>query len=336
MQGVQEIHNSLLRSIDTEDSGIFSSDIPFIGETRWIARGIQMGTDEHPRYLVTQLIKCAHPFPFTQLQVSRDNDSTLSDPETDKSQQEKKPYNRSRSNKPKQKDGQGTPLNSDSETNKNLPITNILSRSAQFDFLEDKEIIKPESKEYNEYKSVPNKPKVPDATGAGTGQGDYSQNSTNEQTKIKRSKGVGADLDMLTEAVRILKDDGMDIKIRMASTMPLASAPHKWQWGYLDSSTQTKRNVIAIDIKRKDKYYCWVDIEQRRKGECTVGLLKSDTKIGDETLLTILKNLSRLKGIWNGSKGTATSGFDIEYERVLHTWNSAEKLIQTITQKIQM
>uniref|UniRef100_Q31F41 TnsE C-terminal domain-containing protein n=1 Tax=Hydrogenovibrio crunogenus (strain DSM 25203 / XCL-2) TaxID=317025 RepID=Q31F41_HYDCU len=333
--GIQEIHNSLLRGIDTDHSGIFSCGIPYVGITRWIAKGIQMGTNEHPRYLITQLIKCSHPFPFTQLQVSRDNDAGQAAPETDKSQNEKKPYNRP--NRQKKSNEESNPLNSESETHKNLPISNILSRSAQFDFIENKEIIKPESKEYNEYKSMPDKPKAPDAKGAGTGQGDYSQNSTNEQAKVKRRNGVGADLSMLTEAVQILKDGGMDIKIRMTSTLPLASSPHRRQWAYLDSGTQTKRNVIAIDIKRNSTHYCWVDIEQRRKGECAVGLLKSDKPIGDEVLLTILKNLSRLKGIWGGSKGNAVSDFNIYYNRVLHTWDSAPilaKIIETKTQKI--
>jgi len=138
---------------------------------------------------------------------------------------------------------------------------------------------------------------------------------------------------MLTEAVKILKHDGMDIKIRMTSTLPLASPPHRRQWAYLDSGTQTRRNVIAIDIKRNGIHYCWIDIEQRRKGECAVGLLKSDKPIGDETLLTILKNLSRLKGIWEGSKGRALSSFDVDYDRVLHIWDTPIKLSNIIKQK---
>jgi hypothetical protein len=329
--GVQEIHNSLLRNMDTEESGFFNCGIPFIGETRWIAKGINMGTKLHPRYLVLQLTKCSHPFPFSELQVNRDNDSTLADPETDIPLNKKKQYKRNRRNTKPGNDGH--PLNSETETNRNLPITNLLSQSAQFDFLEHREIIKPDSKEYNQYKSVPNQPKAPEPTGAGTGQGDYSQNSTNQPTKINRKKGVGADLDMLTEAVRILKEDGMDIKVRVVGEMPLSGSAHKRQWAYFDSSIQAKRSYVAIDIKRNNQYYCWVDIEQRRKGECAVGLLKQNEPIGDETLGLILRNLSRLKGVWEGANGNALNGTSVVFERVLHTWDSASKLANTIKSK---
>jgi len=329
---VNEIHNSLVREMDTENSGFFNCKIPFEGTTRWIARGIDMGTKEKPRYLILQLNKCSHPFPFEELQVDRDNNSSQADPETDIPQEDKKPYP---SRKPgDQSDEDSKKLNSETETNKNLDIKNLVHPSAQFDFLEGREIIKPDSKEFNQYKSVPNSPKSPDPTGLGTGQGDYSQDSTNTPTQIQRKKGVGADLEMLTEAVEILANEGMDIKIRTVSQMPLSSPAKRAQWAYLDSYSKTKRTYIAIDIKTNNYHYCWIDIEQRRKGECTVGLLKNSTQIGDETLDMILRNLARLKGVWEGNKGVATEETPLEFERVLHTWDSPVKLANNIKLKI--
>ncbi|MFA6699125.1 MAG: hypothetical protein WCS28_03055 [Thiomicrospira sp.] len=330
IESVQEIHNSLLRNIDTEESGFFSCGIPFIGETRWIAKGINVGTGLQPRYLILQLKKCSHPFPFSELQVDRDNNATQANPETDLPSQDKKHYNRSQKTNQSSNNGQ---LNSETETNKNIPVINLLSQSAQFDFLENKEIIKPENKAFNEYKSAPNKLKALKPTGLGTGQGDYSQSSTNQRANINRKKGVGADLEMLTQAVQMLKDEGMDIKIRTVGEVPLSEPARKRQWAYLDSGSHTKRTFIAIDIKRNDQHYCWIDIEQRRKGECAVGLLKYNEKIGDEVLTLILRNLSRLKGVWEGANGSVISGTEVYVERVLHTWDSLEKLTYIILNK---
>lgn len=333
MHGVQEIHNSLLRGLDTDDSGVFSCKIPFSGKTRWIAKGIQMGSPEKPRYLILQLQKCSHPFPFSSLQVTRDNDATQADPNTDFPLKKKKPYQRGLNNTNQKKPNQN--LNSETETNKNLPITNLFRESNPFDYLEDKTIIKPETKEFTCYKSTPNKPKTPDPTGLGTGQGDYSKFSTNQKAKIHRTKGVGADLEMLTEAVSILSKKGLTIKILSVSEMPLSASPSRRQWAYLDSTDKRKRRVIIIQIQYNENHYYWIDIEQRRKGECAVGLLKSHSEIGDETLTLILQNLAGLKGIWEGSKGRAVNDLNIQFDRVLHTWNSAPKLANIIEAKIR-
>lgn len=332
-KSVNRIHRSLLESIDTVDSGIFDCGIPFQGKTRWIAKGIQIGTKDNPRYLVLQLIKCSHPFPFSELQVGRDNDSSKADPETDKPTEEKRVYKRPDKDNQNKEEGQGS-FNSESETHLNTPIVNIMSKTAQFDDIENKEIIKPDSKEYNEYKSSGIEPETPDITGLGTGQGDYSNSSTNQRAKIKRSKGVGADIEMLTEAVQTLSDQGMDIKIRGTYEMPLSAPAYKRQWAYLDSTSKTRRDVIIIDIKSKNKNYCWIEIEQRRKHECAVGLLCSQESMGDEVIFSILKNLSRLKGIWSGIKGNATDGSRINFEKVLHTWDSEAKLANTIKARL--
>ncbi|BBP45384.1 hypothetical protein THMIRHAS_07570 [Thiosulfatimonas sediminis] len=333
--GVQEIHKSLLRNLDSNKSGFFECAIPFIGTTRWKAKGLQIGTKERPRYLILQLLKCSHPFPFSQLQVDRDNNSTKADSETDMEQEEKKTYDRNL-NRNDEKEIDGQELNSEKETHKNLPIQNILIQSAQFDFLENKEIIKPESKEYNRYKSPPNKPKAPEADGLGTGQGNYGKDSTNQQAKINRSKGVGADLEMLQEAVKQLASDGMKIKIRRIDVVPLSEASTRRQWAYLESASKTRRSYIAVDIKHNGNHYCWIDIQQRRKNECTVGLIKSKKIIGDQTLDTIMKNLTRYKGVWDGTKGSVVSGLSLDFERVLHTWNSIDKLESVIIQKISV
>lgn len=83
----------------------------------------------------------------------------------------------------------------------------------------------------------------------------------------------------------------MNIKIRTVSQMPLSSPVKRAQWAYLDSYNKTKRTYTAIDIRTNNNYYCWIDIEQRRKGEFAVGLLKYKEPIGDETLSLILRNL---------------------------------------------
>lgn len=282
--------------------------------------------------MVLQLLKCSHPFPFTQLQVDRDNNSTKADSETDIEPEDKTTYNRNLK-KDDENELDGQELNSDTETHKNLPIQNILSQSLQFDFLENKEIIKPENKEYNRYKSPPNKPKGPKADGLGTGQGDYSKDSTNQQAKINRSKGVGADLEMLQEAVDQLSKEGMNIKIRRIDIVPLSEASTRREWAYLEYASRARRSYIAVDIQKNGNHYCWIDIQQRRKGECTVGLLKSNQRIGDETLDSIMRNLARYKGVWDGDNGSVITGTSLELDRVFHIWNNTLKLSSTIKLK---
>lgn len=202
--------------------------------------------------------------------------------------------------------------------------------------MENKEIIKPESKEYNRYKSPPNKPKAPKADGLGTEQGDYSKVSTNQQAKINRSKGVGADLEMLQEAVDQLSKEGINIKIRRVDVVPLSEASTRRQWAYLESASRTRRSYIAVDIKHNGNHYCWIDIQQRRKGECTVGLLICDQRIGDDTLENIMKELARLKGVWDGANGSVVTGTKISLDRIFHTWDSEYKLASIIKSKVSV
>jgi hypothetical protein len=116
--------------------------------------------------------------------------------------------------------------------------------------------------------------------------------------------------------------------------MPLSAPAGRKQWAYLDSSTLTKRRYIAIDITIGSFHYVWIDIEQRRKGECSVGLLKHTEKIENEALALILRNLSRLKGVWDGKSGSALKCTEIQFERVLHTWDCSGALSKIIKTKI--
>ena len=67
-----------------------------------------------------------------------------------------------------------------------------------------------------------------------------------------------------------------------------------------------------------------------------MGLIKSKEIIGDQTLDSIMKNLARFKGVWDGTKGSVVSGLSVDFERVLHTWNSIDKLESVIIQKISI
>ncbi|MBN2730268.1 MAG: hypothetical protein JXR53_13670 [Bacteroidales bacterium] len=333
--GVNSIHNSLVKNMNTEKAGLFECGLPFTGETRWLAKCIEVGDDDNKRYLIIELLKCSAPFPFTNLQVDRDNNATKANPETDSSAKAKKIYNRTRTDKKPLNAGETKPLNSQSETDKTIEIANILAHAPQFDFLEGKEIIKPEMKEFTKYKSVPNSVKnKKKLTGTGTGKGNQKKGSTNAPAQVNSSKSVGADLQMLIDAVELLKKDStLKVSMRPIGCIPLSKAQNRAQWAYFDSALKIRRRYIALDIKVDAKHYVWIEIEQRRKGECTVGLLKTDELIADTTLQHILKNLSRLKGIWEGSNGNVVDGSGIMLERVLHTWNSIQKLSSIIRQK---
>lgn len=336
LKGVRKIHNSLVaRSINSEPA-FFNCDIPFQGTTNWQARGVYIDDFDSPRYIVFQLLKCSHPFPFAELQVDRDNNANKANPGTDIATEDKKDYAYRQQGSPDMRVA-NKELNSQVETDKNSVVFNIEVPAEQFGYLEGKKIIKPEDKAFNEYKSMPTSIEANFADKLGTGQGDFSSRSTNQRAKINRKTGVGSDLDMLLEAVNLLRAQGIAINIRRKSELPLAEPERRWQWGYLDSQNKTRRLYVAVNITHNSRYFCWVEFEQRKKGERAVGLLihADGIFITDGLLNEILSNLSRLKGVWEGEKGSAVEGTQVHFVKVKHTWDTAEKLSEIIKSRVE-
>lgn len=337
LRGVQKIHSSLVKRSVNSEPRFFNCDVPFQGKTNWKARGFYVNDSYGPRYIVLQLLKCFHPFPFSEVQANRDNNANKANPETDIAYEDKKDYGR-----PKHLDsssdmkGTNKELNSQVETDKNSMVFNIEVPAEQFGFLEGKEIIRPEDKAFNEYKSMPSPTKAIIGDKLGTGQGDFSSSSTNQRAKINRKTGVGSDLDMLLEAVRLLKAQGIAVDVRRKSVLPLAEPERRRQWGYLDSATKIRRRYIAVDIFHKNKYFCWIDFEQRDKEGRAVGLLHhaSGMYISDGLLNEILGNLSRLKGVWDGENGRAVGVHDVLLEKVKHTWDTVASLSYVIKNRV--
>lgn len=337
LKGVRKIHNSLVAKSVNSEQGFFNCDIPFQGMTNWRVRGFYIDDRYCPRYIVLQLLRCSHSFPFSELQVDRDNNANKADPKTDISYEDKKDYERSKYlNSSSDQTNSNKELNSQVETNKNSMVFNIEVPAEQFGFLEDKEIIKPEDKAFNEYKSALAPIKATIGEKLGTGQGDFSISSTNQRAKINRKTGVGSDLDMLVEAVEILKSQGITVGIRIKSVLPLAEPERRRQWGYLHSATKMRRQYIAVDIFHNNMYFCWIDFEQREMEGRAVGLLHhaEGIYINNGLLNQILANLSRLKGIWEGEKGRAVESTQIHFEKVKHTWDTAENLSYLIKNRI--
>ncbi len=337
LKGVRRIHSSLVRRSVNSEPSFFNCDVPFQGTTNWKVRGFYIPDPDYPRYIVLQLLNCSHPFPFSEVQADRDNNANKANLETDIANEDKKGYAR-----PKHLDSlsdtsvANKELNSNVEADKSSMVFNIEIPAEQFGFLEGKEIIKPEDKAFNEYKSVPSPFMAVIGDKLGTGQGDYSKDSTNQRAKINRTIGVGSDLDMLLEAVELLKAQGIAADIRINSVLPLAESERRRQWGYLDSATKTRRQYVAVSIIHNNQYFCWIEFEQRYKGERSVGLLRSTEEmyISDGLLHEILRNLSRLKGVWDGEMGSATDNTCVLVEKVKHTWHTPESLSQVIKNRI--
>jgi len=353
-QGVNLIHKSIQAYASSNAMPApFKCDLPFVGDTTLKARvhKVQLPGGS-VRYLVLELIQCSGAFPYTDLEVGRDNpgsgDKSADDPETESDGTTKPHW--MRQGKPK---ARNIPMQSQEETNKNIGSVDLpIEDLKPFTFLLNKTLkIKDQNTTPSTHKTKKEPSKETVVTQRGTGEGKHG-NSNTQRTPITRVEGFGADLDLVTKVVALInaKDDyGASLRWGGKMDITLAKAPNSRQWGYLDSDIQQKRQFVVIDIVHGEKHYSFVDVERRRdsnnqdKEKISAAILyrKDGMRVTDDELLQVMQNFVRLKGCWKSErmnpetlvkkKETAYGGTSVHCKQLKHTWgDDAGKLLKKL------
>lgn len=359
-QGVNYIHNSIqaYRSNNnlqnTETPAPFKCNIPFMGATTLKARVHKTkAPDGSVRYLVLELIQCSGDFPYSDLEVGRDNpghgDNTDDDTEVD-TDGTTEPHWLRRGN-PKSRN---IPMQSQQETNKNIGSVDLpIEDLKPFTFLLNKTLkIKEQNTTPSTHKTKKEPSKETVVTQRGTGEGKHG-NSNTQRTPITRVEGFGADLDLVIKVVALINaKEGYGASLRWSGKVDvtLAKAPNSRQWGYLDSDIKQKRQFVVIDIAHGSKHYSFVDVERRRdsnnqdKEKISAAILyrKDGMRVTDDELLQVMRNFVRLKGCWKSErmnpetkvkkKETAYGGTNVHCKQLKHTWgDDANSLLKKLT-----
>lgn len=354
-QGVNLIYKSIQAYASNKGMPApFKCDLPFFGNTTLKARvhKIQLPNGD-VRYLVLELIECGGVFPYSDLEVGRDNPG-LGDKSADDLEPESDGTTRPhwlRQGKPK---AHNIPLQSQQETNKSICSVNIpIEDLKPFTFLLNKTLkIKDQNITPSTHKTKKDLGKQIVVTKRGTGEGKHGKSDT-QRTPITRVEGFGADLDLITKAIALIQaNDDYGASLRWGGKMDvtLAKAPNSRQWGYLDSDIRQKRQFVVIDIVHGEKHYSFVDVERRRdsqnqdKEKISAAILyrKDGMRVTDDELLQVMQNFVRLKGCWKSErmnpetlvkkKETAYGGTSVNCKQLKHTWgDDAGKLLKKLT-----
>lgn len=338
------IHSSLAKqSINSAyNKPMPETKFPFEGTTNWTARCLSFKSSGQTRLLVLELMCCTAPFPFENLVVTRDNDGTQANPETDIDDDEK--IECWASKPPKLSDDVKLPLQSQSEPYQFAQIHKITLPSNRFAALVGKKIIKTQKTECT-HKSAKLTPSVADvATGLGTGTGTsgdstiipVSINTTpNDEDKVRRQreKALPVSFDTMIEAVEHLnRYPNIKASIRefaSCQSIPLIKPACSRQWSYLDSKKRQLRAVLVVEIQVEERMFWLIEFQQRKGEHFNSALVEVAAKTADKELLLILRGLANANGIWKNIK---KSKFEIM--TLKHVWVSAAGYAEAVLQKV--
>lgn len=340
-QGVRRISDALVRDTANRQLSFPECDLPFQGTVRWKARGLPLRVDGKPdRFLIFELLRCSAPFPFDELEVTRDNDGSKAPPETDIPEAEKRPA--WAHGHPVVALADGGILQSEREPESNVARIPLPLANECFDALSGKEIIRNPKKEC-QYKSGQFRPLyVLTGDFLGTGQGE-SRNSGMLPAEIvthrERRPSLPASLDTIIAAVPILNSyKGISAKIRpyCEKEIPTTISPKKAQFAYLDFKKKMRRRLVAVDIKVGAQHFCLIDFE-RPKGEnraagLAVGNVGED--LGNGLFTQIIRVLALSGGVWK--KVTNHSQLGVQCLKIVHSWgNDAEACAKAVATRLQ-
>ncbi len=338
-----KIHDAVLKNAINHKFINIESDFPFTGLTNLEARvkWIQQSDDTPWRCLVLSLERCSAPLPYSDLTVIRDNDGTVAKSDTDRPEEEKKPYSRKTGTNTKKTEAPH--LQSGTDTNASLSTVILTLPSDRFGALHDRKPDKP-TKEECEYRSIGASLQNFVIEALGTGLGGYGAEEMHTQkanispTYI-RKKGAKASFDTLIAAIQELnKYNGITADIRQIEPafeyMPLTKPPRRWQWAYWDSSTRTKRNVIIADICFGGCFFNLIEFETRDNENFTVSLISSGRRqLNTEDLHKILFRCSLAEGIW---KKIHTNDLGIDIISLKHTWTDHLSFSEAVEKRLHV
>lgn len=341
-QGARRIYDALIRDSANRQPGFPECDLPFSGTVQWKARVLPMPVNGKPdRFLIFELLRCSAPFPFDELEVTRDNDGTKAPPDTDIPEAEKRPG--WAHGHPKVASVDGGILQSEREPESNVARIPLPLAKECFDALNGKKIIRNPKVEC-QYKSGQYRQLyVLSGSILGTGQGD-SQSSGMLPAEIvthreNKRPGLPASLDTIIAAVSILNSlEGISANIRRncEEEIPTTITPRKPQFAYLDFKKRMRRKLVAIDIQADGQNYCLVDFERSQGRSKAAGIAFRDDghPITREEFSQLLVILARCDGSWNRVTEHRSSG--ITCLKIVHSWGeNAEACAKAVAAKIR-
>lgn len=338
-----KIHDAVLKNAINHNSSHIESDFPFTGLTnleatvKWIK---QPDGSQYPwRCLILSLERCSAPLPYSGLTVIRDNDSNSAQSDTDRPEEEKKPYTRKTGTHTQE--AEDPPLQSGIDTNASLSNMVLTVPSDRFGALNGRKPDKP-TKEECEYRSAGASLQDFAIEALGTGLGGYGLEEkyiqkANISPSYTRKKGAKASFDTLISAIQELnKYNAIIAEIRQVEPaleyMPLTKFPKRWQWAYLDSTTRTKRNVIIADISFGGCFFNLIEFEMRETEKRTAALISSDRiQLNTEHLYKILLRCSLADGIW---KNIPTNDLGIDIISLKHTWTDHRSFSEAVQKRL--
>lgn len=333
-------HNSIMRNSLNNIPLQLETVFPFSGHTTLQARCKRIQSDDGSwRHLILSLTRCSSPFPFDDLVIDRDNDNTRAPSETDLPDAEKK--SAFGPGKICSKEYQGKDLQSRSEPNNQCSTEIIPLPSSRFDAITGKKAEKPPKSECR-YASrlIPVDTAVSEKLGTGLGENSGEAVGTGKMvTQHQRSKALPASFETFVAAIEELnKSPHFTAYIRESDSLiefiPLVKSKYRRQWGYLNSETRQRREVIIADIFRNQHVSSLIEFQKRQGESFKLAIVSTPNgyKLSNDTLYLLLRGLSKKDGRWENIKPLPAS---IHLITLKHTWSSIEAFFQTIKAKME-
>lgn len=354
VQNAPEAYNGVMQVLDSilveHVNGLPAhpkTSFPFTGKTSIKARCQQVGW-KHKRWLILSLISCSGSFPFDELEVIADNDSSSADPKTDLSESEKKPawikHEKSPANIEK------CLLQSGAEPEANTKKHKFDLPEERFMAINNKEIIKTLKSECR-YKSGSLKTNItPTKTDAlGTGDGTYGQTGVTPigiSVENFKRRGLPASFETLVAMLEIVNgvpsvsgnlhhfacDNGL-----LEATLTKPS--NRRQWAYLDSKKSGIRRFMVADLTVGSKHCCLIEVERRPASPSDTYLVEiifhQDWHMPNSIELTELAiRLSKCDGRMKNIS-SLPNGLMRLNDGLRHTWASADEYATRVIEVIQ-
>jgi hypothetical protein len=286
------------------------------------------------RFLIFELLRCTSSFPFDELEVMRTNDSTKAPEETDLPEEEKRPGWAMVPSKPKLPGNEE--LQSTIAPDASIAVTQIPLAGERFAALTGKKINKT-LKEQCRYKSS-SFVRSAEVDSVGTGEADHAEGSAVGPLKAtiadmvrQRNKALPASLEMLEALVEVLNETpGVVAELRSASpgiaVLPPVKPRRLVQWSYLSFRAKKWRQVAIVDIRFDGRASSFVEFELRPNEKRAAALLRSSSElpVSDHVIGELLKQLSRVRGVWANIPSARWAGVDVK--RYNHTRSSVDVL----------
>jgi len=344
--GACKIHDSLIKAQVNNVRTFPETGFPFTGKTTIRARCKLIGW-EKKRWLILSLISCSGAFPFDQLEVIPDNDGRKADPDTDKSDDEKKPAWTTPRKKSLPVDEAS--LQSVIETESNTEKFEIDCPQDRFYAIKNIKMSK-RKKEECDYKAGELKTIVilNENTLHGTGDGSSAQTGvtpTNIETSGDR-KGLPASLDGLIAMLEKLNNyPGISAKLHPFPQgeglikATLTNKANKRQWSYLHFRIKKIRHFMVADIQYAESYFTLIEVERRPDSPTDTYLAEllfhaDGSAISSGELAKIAEGLSKVDG---RIKHLPTLPYNILRlgKGMKHTWKDADEYAKIIAGQIE-